>query len=79
MALVSRNYINSNYTLRPGGTSSTDNSLIAYKSWIETNYWCGVNGINNANRCPDSSELYTITTTTTTTAGPTTTTTTTAG
>ena len=75
--LVSRGYVNSNYTLRPGGTSDTSNSHIANLSWITTNYWCAVSGIQDNNRCPGIIELSQITTTTTT-AGPGTTTTTTA-
>ena len=63
--LVSRGYVNSNFTLRDSGTADTSTSLIAYQDWIETNYWCAVSGNQDGNRCPDSDELSVITTTTT--------------
>ena len=55
--LVSRGYVNSNFSLKPGGTADTDAYLIAYISWITTNYWCSVSGNQDANRCPSSDEL----------------------
>lgn len=59
--LVSKGYVNSNYTLRSGGTASTDTSIMADKDWITTNYWCSVSGESTGNRCPDSDELAPIT------------------
>jgi len=65
--LVSRGYVNSNFTLRAGGIVDTDTNHIANLLWITTNYWCGVSGIQDNNRCPSVDELSIISTTTTTT------------
>jgi len=47
--LVSKNYINSNYTLRPTGTPSTDAYQIACCSWIVENYYAAIgNGSGGA-------------------------------
>ena len=60
--LVSRGYVNSNFSLRPGGSADTNTSLIANVLWIITNYLCRVIGNQDDNRCPSSDELQEVTT-----------------
>jgi len=61
--LVSRGYVNSNFTLKLGHDGNdivgqaTNTGLTAYLSWIEDNYMCDVTGIRSNFRCPSSDEL----------------------
>jgi hypothetical protein len=55
--LVSRGYVNSNFTIKPTGTPDTDTSRIADVQWIDTNYFVTITGGYTANRCPSSDQL----------------------
>lgn len=55
--LVSRAYINSNFPVRPTGTSDTNAGLIANSEWIVTNYHVVVSGVVSPGRCPGDDQL----------------------
>lgn len=66
--LPSRKYITDNFMLRPGGTGSTNDLLLAHTGWILTNFYTLVSGwdgnfedetyyYNEENRIPSVDEI----------------------